>query len=84
MMTKITVHDTYLNKTFSFFVNQEYKNIDEVEKSLRIHDYLYFPVDAVRPANYLERLFVSLFCEKTEKMEDVLFYNYKYLTINKN
>ena len=28
-MTKITVCDTYLNKTFSFFVNQEYENIEE-------------------------------------------------------
>lgn len=78
-MTKITVTDTYLHKTFSFFVDQNYNSIDEVEKALRTHDYLYFPVVAVRPANRIEQLIVPRLCSKTNKVEDVLFYNYKYL-----
>lgn len=81
-MTKITVCDTYLNKTFSFFVNQEYENIEEVEKRLRVHDYLYFPVAAVRPANRLERLLIPRLCKSTKDMVDVLFYNYKYLIVD--
>ena len=81
-MTKITVHDTYLNKTFSFFVNQEYEDIGEVEKRLRVHDYLYFPVAAVRPANRLERLLIPRLYKSTKDMIDVLFYNYKYLIVD--
>ena len=80
-MTRITVTDTYLNKTFSLFVNQDYNSIEEVEKELRIHDYLYFPVAAVRPANRIERLIIPRLCSSTDKMEDVLFYNYKYLIL---
>lgn len=82
-MTKITVCDTYLNKTFSFFVNQKYENIEEAKKKLRIHDYLYFPVAAVRSANRIERLFIPLLCKSTEDIADVLFYNYKYLIVDK-
>lgn len=82
-MTKITVCDTYLNKIFSFFVNQEYENIEEAKKKLRIHDYLYFPVTTVRSANRIERLFIPLLCKSTEDIADVLFYNYKYLIVDK-
>ena len=83
-MTKITVHDEYLNKTIFFFVNQEYKDEEEVRKYLRTNEYLYFPVKAVRPANYLERLLIPLLCEGTEDIIDVLFYHYKYLIKNSN
>lgn len=83
-MTKITVHDEYLNKTISFFVNQEYNNEEEVRKYLRINEYLYFPVKAVRPANHLERLLIPLLYKSTRDMIDVLFYNYKYLIKNNN
>lgn len=83
-MTKITVYDEYLNKTISFFVNQEYKDEKEATKYLRINEYLYFPVKAVRPANYLERLLIPLLCEDTKDIIDVLFYHYKYLIKNNN
>ena len=83
-MTKITVHDEYLNKTISFFVNQEYKDEREAIKYLRIDEYLYFPVKTVRSANHLERLFIPLFCEGTKDITDVLFYHYKYLIKNSN
>lgn len=83
-MTKITVHDEYLNKTISFFVNQEYNNEEEVTKYLRINKYLYFPVKTVRPAKHLEQLLIPLLCKSTRDMVDVLFYNYKYLIKNNN
>lgn len=83
-MTKITVHDEYLNKTISFFVNQEYKDEKETTKYLRINEYLYFPVKAVRPANRLEQLLIPLLCEDTGYIIDVLFYHYKYLIKNSN
>lgn len=83
-MTKITVHDEYLNKTISFFVNQEYKDEKEATKYLRINEYLYFPVKAVRPANCLEKLLIPLLCEDTKDIIDVLFYHYKYLIKNSN
>ena len=83
-MTKITVHDEYLNKIISFFVNQEYKDEKEVREYLRIDEYLYFPVAAVRPANRIERLFIPLLCKSTRDITDVLFYHYKYLIKNNN
>lgn len=83
-MTKITVHDEYLNKTISFFVNQEYKDEREAGERLRIDEYLYFPVAAVRPANRLERLFIPLLCKSTREIRDVLFRHYKYLIKNNN
>lgn len=83
-MTKITVYDEYLNKIFSFFVNQEYNNEEEVRKYLKIGDYFYFPVKAVRPASRLEQLLIPLLCKSTKDIIDVLFYNYKYLIKNNN
>ena len=83
-MTKITVHDEYLNKIISFFVNQEYKNEREAREHLKIDEYLYFPVAAVRPANRIERLFIPLLCKSTRDITDVLFYHYKYLIKNNN
>lgn len=83
-MTKITVHDEYLNKTISFFVNQEYKDEKEATKYLRINEYLYFRVKTVRSANHLEQLLIPLLYKNTRYMIDVLFYHYKYLIKNSN
>ena len=80
-MTKITVHDTYLNKNITFFTNKDLNSKEKVIKELRIHDYLYFSVVAVKPANRIEKVIVPFFCETTDDMINVLFYNYKYLFI---
>ena len=83
-MTKITVHDKYLNKTFSFFVNQQYNSIEEAEKELRIYEYLYFSIIITRSANCLERVFIPLLCKGTRNIIDVLFCSCRYLIKNNN
>lgn len=83
-MTRITVYDSYLDKMFSFFVDQEYNSVEEVEEELKIYNYLFFPVATIRPANRLEQLLIPYFCANTNKVEDALFCNYKYLIINRD
>lgn len=80
-MTKITVHDTYLHKNITFYVNQNFNSKHEVENTLRLQDYLYFPIVSIKNANKIEKLFIPVLYKKTKCVEDVLFYHVKYLII---
>ena len=80
-MSKITLFDTYLSKPIVFYVNKDLSNIEEVQKELRIKDYLYFSIVAVEPVSKLKQTLVRLFYQRTSNIEDILGYNYKYLVI---
>lgn len=80
-MTKVTIHDTYLNKTFSFFVNKNYNSVNEAEEELKIYKYLNFTIVKVKPVNRVKQIFISCFCDNTTDIGEVLFCSYKYLII---
>lgn len=80
-MSKITLFDTYLSKFIVFYVNKDLFNIEEVQKELRIKDYLYFSIVAVKPVGKLKQTLVRLFYQHTSNIEDILSYNYKHLVI---
>ena len=80
-MSKITLFDTYLFKSIVFYVNKDLSNIEEVQKELRIKDYLYFSIVAVKPVSKVKQVLVRLFYQHTSNIEEVLSCNYKYLVI---
>ena len=80
-MSKITLFDTYLSKPIVFYVNKDLSNVKEVQKKLRIKDYLYFSIVTVEPVSKLKQTLVRLFYQRTTNIEDILGYNYKYLVI---
>lgn len=80
-MSKITLFDTYLFKSIVFYVNKDLSNIEEVQKELRIKDYLYFSIVAVKPVSRVKQVLVRLFYQHTSNIEEVLSCNYRYLVI---
>ena len=80
-MSKITLFDTYLSKSIVFYVNKDLSNIEKVQKELRIKDYLYFSIVAVKPVSRLKQVLVRLFYQHTSNIEEVLSCNYRYLVI---
>ena len=80
-MSKVTLFDIYLSEPIVFYVNKDLSNVKEVQKKLRIKDYLYFSIVAVEPVSRLKQILVKLFYQRTSNIEDILGYNYKYLVI---
>lgn len=80
-MSKVTLFDIYLSEPIVFYVNKDLSNVKEVQKKLRIKDYLYFSIVAVEPVSRLKQMLVKLFYQRTSNIEDILGYNYKYLVI---
>lgn len=80
-MSKVTLFDIYLSEPIVFYVNKDLSNVKEVQKKLRIKDYLYFSIVAVEPVSKLKQTIVKLFYQRTSNIEDILGYNYKYLVI---
>ena len=80
-MTKITVYDTYLHKDIAFYTNKDFKSKDEAEQTLRLKDSLYFLIVKIEPVSHIKRTLISIFYAGTQFIEDVLYFNVKYLVI---
>lgn len=80
-MSKVTLFDIYLSEPIVFYVNKDLSNVKEVQKKLRIKDYLYFSIVAVEPVSKLKQVLIRLLYQRTTNIEDILGYNYKYLVI---